>query len=275
MGSFRKKIVSCSFKMTISMKKTASIFLAMVMCALFSAYAQAPQTAVAEQSQPASDGATRLAAIVSTPQSEWLGNFNQINVIGAMQVTFIRIAGNEAPKIYYDTKGSTTTKFKAEVDKKGVLNVIETVDAKRTTITEVKIYYTDVESISVSGADATMEQPYDGKMFDIAVSGGASLRAKVNVSDLAMEVTGRSSVVIDGYARYMGLNVSTAKFEAMGLETMAMIVDASHGAEVSLFVTERLEAVTSTSAKITYKGNPSIVRLRSSLFGGEIICADK
>lgn len=249
--------------------------MAMVLCGLLTVRAQQPQVVVAEQSQPVSEGASRLAAIVNTPQSDWLGKFDRINIVGMMQVTLIRIDESEAPKIYYDTKGSTTTKFKAEVDKKGVLNVIETVDAKRTSITEVKIYYPKISSLAVAGADVTMEQSYDEQMFDISVSGGATLRAKVDVMDLLMEVTGRSSVVIEGAARYLGLKVSTAKFDAYALQTMATIVDASHGAEVSLFASERLEAVTATSAKISYKGNPSIVRVRSSLFGGEILSADK
>lgn len=247
----------------------------MVLCMSLTTSAQQPQSAATEQTQPASDGAARLAAIISTPQSEWLGSFGKINISGAMQVSLIRIAENEAPKIYFDTKGSTTTKFKAEVDKKGVLNVIETVDSKRTSITEVKIYYNNISSISISGANVAMEQPFEGEMFDMLVSGGATLRAKVDVLDMEMTVTGRSSVVIDGASRYLGLKVSTAKFDASALQTMATIVDASHGAEVSLFVTERLEATTATSAKITYKGNPSLVRVHSSLFGGEIIAADK
>ena len=54
-----------------------------------------------------------------------------------------------------------------------------------------------------------------------------------------------------------------------------MIADASHGAEVSILVTERLEATTSTSAKITYAGHPSLVRAHTALFGGEITSADK
>ena len=112
-------------------------------------------------------------------------------------------------------------------------------------------------------------------MFDLLVSGGATVRGKVNVQDLAMEVTGRSSVVLEGVARYLGVKVSTAKLDASALECVATIVDASHGAEVSLQTTERLEATTSTSAIITYKGKPSIIRVRSSLFGGDIICADK
>lgn len=261
--------------MQTDMKKRISILIMMVVCAFMSVRAQQPQSAVAEQSQPASEGASRLAAIASAPTSEWLGSFDKIYISGAMQVTLIRIPENEGPKIYFDTKGSVTTKFKYEVDKKGLLSVVETVDAKRTTVTEVKIYYRNLSSLTVAGANVTMEQMLDVDMLDLSVSGGATLQAKVDVLDLAVEVTGRSSVVIEGSARYMGLKVSTAKFDAVNLQTMATIADASHGAEVSLFVTERLEATTATSANITYKGKPSIVRVHSSLFGGEITPAEK
>lgn len=259
------------------MKKTASILMAMALFATLSVCAQQPQSASAEQSQAqaASDGAARLATIVSTPTSQWLGSFDAINICGVMQVSLIRIPDTEGPKIVFDTKGSTTTKFKAEVDKKGVLNVTESVDTKRTSKTEVKIYYQKLSKLTAAGSDVVLEQPFEDKMFDLSVSGGAVLRATVNVSDLAVDVTGQSSVVLDGTARYMGLKVSTAKFDAVNLQTMATIADASHGAEVSLFVTERLEATTSTSAKIFYKGSPSIIRIHSSLFGGEILATDK
>ena len=291
------------------MKKSVSILIAMVLCVAVSAYAQQAQqqlpsqqpqqqpqsqqpqqpqqqpqsqqpqqqsqATVAEPAQSSGDGANRLAAIVGTPQSEWLGSFDKVNISGAMQVSLIRIAESEGPKIYFDTKGSTTTKFKVEVDKKGVLNLAETVDSKRTTITEVKIYYRDISSLTVSGASVNMEQAFEGKMLDVAVSGGATVKAKVDVLDMEMTVTGRSSVILEGSSRYLGLKVSTAKFDASGLQTMSTTVEASPGAEVSLFVTERLSAMTATSAKISYKGNPSLVRVHSSLFGGDIVSSDK
>ena len=51
---------------------------------------------------------------------------------------------------------------------------------------------------------------------------------------------------------------------------VAANIDASHEAEVRLSVSERLEAITSTSAKLYYKGEPAILRKKNSLFGGEI-----
>jgi hypothetical protein len=48
-------------------------------------------------------------------------------------------------------------------------------------------------------------------------------------------------------------------------------VDASHSAELRMTITERLEATTSTGAKLLYKGTPTILRDHTVIFGGEII----
>ncbi len=230
--------------------------------------ASAPFAVMAQQ--PETSGANRLAEIVSAPRSEWLGSFDGISVSGTMHVRIVKNAKEEGPRITYDTKGVTAGKFTAAVDKNGILKVDEPVDAKRSTITEVTIYCNDISSLTVAGADLVCENVISGKTLDINVSGGANVTAKIDVLDLAAEVTGKSSVVLEGSARYMRLDISTAKFDASALATVSTIADASHGAEVRLSVSERLEAVTSTSGKISYTGSPAIVRGRSSLFGGDI-----
>ena len=246
------------------MNRLISSLITITVLAMPTASAQQPETA----------GAARLSQIVSTPRSEWLGSFDGITVTGNMHVRLIKNSAEEGPRIIYDTKGVTAGKFTAAVDKKGVLKIDEPIDDKRTTITEVTIYCNEISSLSVAGADFSFENTVTGKMFDLEVSSGATVTAKVDVSDLAAEITGKSCVVIEGAARYMKLNISTAKFDGAELTTMSSIIDASHGADVKLSVTERLEAVTSTSGKISYKGNPEIVRVRSSLFGGEIIAVE-
>lgn len=109
---------------------------------------------------------------------------------------------------------------------------------------------------------------------DMSVTGGAIVTIDVQALDTFIECTGKSSLVIGGSSRYFKLNVSTAKVEAWKLDTVSSIVDASHGADVRVRASERLEAVTSTSAKVFYRGNPEIVRGKTSLFGGEIILVD-
>lgn len=205
--------------------------------------------------QTAATPAARIAAVTPAPRSEWLGSFNGISVNGVMHVHLVKQSSAEGPRIVYDTRGE------------------EPADPKRTTVTEVTVYCNDISSLNVAAADLSFDTPVQGKMFDLYVSGGASVRGCFEVADLAVEATGRSSVVIEGSARYMTLNISTAKFDGSALHTVSSIIDASHGAEVRIAVAERIEASTSTSAQISYTGRPDIVRCRTTMFGGEITAA--
>ena len=229
-----------------------------------------PVSADAQQqtSQPAAAG--RAATVVPTPRSEWLGSFKGISISGRMHVRVIKNLVEEGPRITYDTKGELSAKFKAAVDRSGILKVEEPTDPKRTTVTEVTIWCNDISSLSVSGADLTVENTIICDMFDLEVSGGANVTAAFEVTDLSITATGRSSLVIDGSAKYMALDISTAKFDGLSLSTVASIVEASHMAEVRLSVSERLQGTTSTSAKIYYSGQPRILRSRTTMFGGEI-----
>ena len=256
------------------MKRVFSLFTTMLLCSIVAAYGQQTQSASVYQNQVMTDAAQIAASIANTPTTEKIGTFDCVEISGGMQVSLIRVAEGEDAKIFYDTKGLSTTKFKYEVDKKGVLKIEEPIDSERKSPTEVKVYYRNLRSLTVANASLTLDKMHRGDMLDIAISGGAKVQAKIDVNDLAIEVTGRSSVVLEGQSRYMDLKVSTAKCDAKALMCMSIIADASHGAEVSLFVTERLQATTSTSANISYLGEPSIVRVHSSLFGGDIISLD-
>ena len=67
------------------------------------------------------------------------------------------------------------------------------------------------------------------------------------------------------------MRVSTAKVDCTKLSVVSATVDASHSSELRLTVSERLEATTSTGAKLLYKGYPTILRDHAMIFGGEII----
>lgn len=233
-----------------------------------------PLCAVAQQVNTA-PSVGRVASAVPGPRSEWLGSFSGIRVNGVMQVHIIKNAAEEGPRIKYDTKGEASPKFRAAVDKNGILRIEEPADAKRTTVTEVTVWCNDIASLSVTGADLTCENLISCQMFDLEISGGANVKATFDVQDLAVEATGRSRAVIDGSARYFRLNISTAKFDGSGLSTVSSIVSASHASEVQVSASERLEAETATAAMIIYDGNPAIIRTRTSLFGGEIVPLEK
>lgn len=215
--------------------------------------------------------ATATEQIVSMPKTDWLTPFNRIKIDGPMNVVFKRVSSTEGLRIIYDTKGNITSKFKFEVDKKGVLVVSEKSDPKRTTVTDITIYYNTLQEVKIAHAKAEFENTIESTMFDITVSGGAIVSLNVETLDLAVECTGVSRLTIDGSTKYLTMRVSTAKVDCSKLSTVSTIVDASHSSEVRVVVSERLEGTTSTGAKLLYKGNPIILRDHAVIFGGDII----
>lgn len=249
------------------------IFQVLPMLAVMSSiFAVIPGAAVAQQ--PA-EAVSRAATVMPTPRSEWLGSFNGIYVNGRFHMRLIRNEVEEGPRITYDIKGELGSKFRAAVDKNGILRIEEPIDNKRTTVTEVTVWCNDIWSLSVTAADLVFENRLSGAMFDMEVMGGASVRADFDVTDLSVVATGHSSVIVGGSAKYFKLDISTAKFDGSELSTVSSIVSASHSSEVRIAVSERLEGTTSTSAKIIYSGEPAIVRSHTTMFGGEIAPVEK
>ena len=90
------------------------------------------------------------------------------------------------------------------------------------------------------------------------------------LKDLKMEQTGYSTANLSGSVRYLTLYVSTGKVAASDLEVMSAEVNAQSKAEVSLWITDRFVGKTTTNARISYKGDPKIVRGGAKFMGGEI-----
>lgn len=208
---------------------------------------------------------------VSVPKTDWLTPFNSIKVDGPMNVVFKRVERADGVRIVYDTKGNITSKFKFEIDRKGVLVISEKSDPKRTTVTDVTIYYNHLLDVKIAHAKAIFEDCVESRLFDIAVSGGAIVSLNVKTLDVAVECTGISRLTLEGESKYVTMRASTAKVDCSKLSTVSTIVNASHSAEVRVKVSERLEATISTGAKLLYKGSPIILRDHNAIFGGDII----
>ena len=186
--------------------------------------------ALCRAQQPAETGERR----------EWLTSFTAVEVSAPLDVKFVQVPDTEAPKIVYDTKGSYTTKFRAEVKDK-VLRITERSDARR-----------------------------PDTVLDLTVGGMAQVTARMDVKDLKMELTGKSTATLTGAVRYLSLFVSTGKLEAAGLEVMAAEANVTSSGVAALWVTDRFQGKTSTGGKITYKGAPPIVRSGAKFMGGDI-----
>lgn len=209
------------------------------------------------------------AAPAAGERNEWLPSFTRIAAEGPFDLTLVRVSDAEAPKIVYDTKGSYTTKFRAEVKDK-VLHIRERSDSRRPDRTAVCVYYNDLASLSATDAAVSFADTLSQAMLDLTLSGLASLTGAMEVPDLDMNVTGHSAVCLTGSVRYLTLFVSGSKFNADGLEVMSARVNAQSNAEVRLWVTDRLEGRTSTGGVIRYKGTPGILRVSRKFMAGDI-----
>ena len=137
------------------------------------------------------------------------------------------------------------------------------------------VYYNTLQSVSLSGAAAVFEGTVDAVLLDLTLGRKASLTAAFDVKDLRMELTGGSSATLTGKAGYLTLFASTGRVAASGvaasdLEVMSAEVNAQSKADVSLWITDRFIGKTTTNARITYKGQPAVVRGGAKFMGGEI-----
>lgn len=239
----------------IAMKRyILAIFL--MLCATVS-YAQS-----AESVQP---------VVESRPIKEYLSSFSAIDVDAPIKLSLIKIGADEAPYIIYDTKGVYTSKFEAVVDRKSnTLKISERNDPKRESITEVKVYFSELTDISISKASTVVEGTLESQLLDIYISNDATFSADIDVLDVVVFVSGKSRVVIRGNSHYQTADISTAEYDASRLSTISSVVRSSHNAIVRVDAVERLEARTSTGGEVFYYSHPVILRSEVTLFGGEI-----
>lgn len=243
------------------MKRFFSILISIFV--VFAVSAQNGNTSSASQSD--------LEQATPIVKTDWLRPFNSVKVDGPMNVVFTKTDSPESVRIIYDTKGYVDSKFKFEIDKKGTLVVSERSDSKRTSVTEVTIYYNSLSDIKIAHAKAEFTNKIERDILDLSVSGGAMVSLEIETLDVAIECTGQSRLSLTGSTKYLTMRASTAKVDCSGLSTVSSTIEGSNSADIRLVVSERLEATTSTGAKLLYKGHPVILRDHAVIFGGDII----
>lgn len=209
------------------------------------------------------------AADAAGMRSEWLPSFTAVTVSAPVDIVFVGVPDTQAPKIEYDTHGSQTARFRFEVKDK-VLRITERGDSRRSERTSVRVYYNALQSVALSDAAAVFEGTFTSTLLDLTVGGSASVEAALDVRDLCMDLSGRSTATLTGSVRYLTLTVSTGSVLARKLETMAARVNVTSSGTADLWVTDRLEAKTSTGGKISYRGEPAVLRGGTKFMGGDI-----
>ena len=164
-------------------------------------FAMAVLSASAQEVAPSAAATAQTSTteqVVSIPKTDWITPFNCVKVAGPMNVVFKKVATAEESRITYDTKGNITSKFKFEVDKKGALVVTEKYDPKRTSVTDITIYYNSLREVKIAHAKAVFENVIETDLFDLIVSGGAIVSLDIKTLDIAVECTGVSRLTLNG-----------------------------------------------------------------------------
>lgn len=185
-------------------------------------------------------------------------DFHAVEIQGVMSVRLCVADAEHPVGVNFYTSDPGTGRYTREVEN-GVLKLkmqkAQSVDSVRITV-----YYTKLDRINVDRAAVEVVGPLKAHLLDLKVSGGARFTATLDVADVALEVTGRSEVFLSGNTRYLDAVVSTALASLRKLEAMAVDVEASNKAEVSVCATDRIKMKSTTGALIRYSGNPAIER---------------
>ena len=199
-----------------------------------------------------------VVATDSTVRERIWPDFHAVEIQGVMSVRLCVADAEHPVGVNFYTSDPGTGRYTREVEN-GVLKLkmqkAQSVDSVRVTV-----YYTKLDRINVDRAAVEVVGPLKAHLLDLKVSGGARFTATLDVADVALEVTGRSEVFLSGNTLYLDAVVSTALASLRKLEAMAVDVEASNKAEVSVCATDRIKMKSTTGALIRYSGNPAIER---------------
>ena len=141
----------------------------------------------------ASGRAQEAGAASPTEHNEWLTTFEAVAVDADLDIKFVKVPDTEAPKIVYDTKGSYTSKFRAEVKDK-TLRISERPDSRRPDRTEVTVYYNTLQSVSLSGAAAVVTAGNIRSVTSITVMWSADKRTPVRCAKKRTSIRPASAI---------------------------------------------------------------------------------
>ncbi|MDG5800006.1 DUF2807 domain-containing protein [Marinilabiliaceae bacterium ANBcel2] len=134
----------------------------------------------------------------------------------------------------------------------------------------VYLSYQQIKEISVgSGASVYSEDLILANHLTLVAGADASINLSLEVNTLEAS-TSASRIKVDGTAKNIDINATTGgTFAGFVLESKNAKVRANTGANVEIWVTDKLEASAGSGASVKYRGNPGQTDGRTSL-GGNI-----
>lgn len=210
--------------------------------------------------------AVTSAGFAQNAVSTNLGEFNKIELTGRLNVEIV-----QSDDVSLDVKLNDVDAKKLEWGiKNGVLSVRLKPGGGSSANADVRISYKNLAGLKVSGANVAVKSTVRAPLMDVSVSGGATLKMDVEVEDLKVNASGNSVLDLAGSTKYFNVKANTkAMVDSRRMKAEDATVQAATTADVYVFSSERIDINATTAASVFYKGNPDIVRQKSTL-GGNI-----
>lgn len=194
-----------------------------------------------------------------------LDKFSVVNLSGKMNVKLIPSGQDSISIVLHD---ADLEKLKWGVSK-GELSVSLKMPGNQKGRADVVIYLSRwPKTISMSGGELIVPDTMSANMPSFVISGGCKLSAVVDCIDLELSISGNSTANITGIAKYSTITAwESSKVDCRQLQAVSVTAEASTGAEIFLWATERAVMTAKTGASIFFRGNPTIRKESLSKIG--------
>lgn len=118
-----------------------------------------------------------------------------------------------------------------------------------------------VERVETSGLGKVRLEDIRGDRFEIESRGPVNITGNIQVHDLALRLTGKSTADLSGRTNNMNAHIEFAsRLGAYDLETRKAFVEVGGASSAKVNVTETLEIDEGIASDIDYRGNPEVRR---------------
>lgn len=151
----------------------------------------------------------------------------------------------------------------------GILKVYSEKNIWKAKARKVHVTIKDLTLIkATSGSDVYGKGTIKTDEISITATSGADIKITVNATSVETSSTSGSDIEIAGTTvNHASSATSGASIEAYELESKNAIAKATSGADINIFVSEKLEAKATSGGDIDFKGNPKLINKKSSSGG--------
>lgn len=216
-------------------------------------------TCPAESEQKWDDGDTAV-------QNQYgLEDFNELELSGLMDVTIARGStyavewtGPDSEKERYKIYTSGNTLI---IDYEGERKINWKQNPLKLEEMSIRITMPELDRIEANGAGKIQFSDFTEDDLEIEALGAVEIRGDANVRNLSVNLNGACALILQGEGNSLDARISGAsKLSAFDYRVRDADIRTSGASKANVYVTHRLEMREGIASKITYKGNPDVIK---------------